>query len=79
MILRCYGCRRAVHFLASDLTDIIDPDHPCHIPPWPCSVCGSGEYVEIQWRSPMPGDIGKLIVRRPGKPRVVRSWREEVL
>lgn len=65
MVLRCNLCRRCVHFLAVDLVEVIDPKHPCHIPPFACSKCQTKEYVDVSWRNPQPGEIGELPVRRP--------------
>ncbi|SMX31961.1 hypothetical protein COL8621_00665 [Actibacterium lipolyticum] len=76
MILRCRLCRRCVHFLAADLVEVVEASHPCHIAPFGCSKCGSCDYVDIQWRSPAPGDIGTLLIRRPvGWKRVWKTVR----
>lgn len=77
IIVKCTACRKTVHFLASDLLEVLgDPAKPAYDPPFKCSKCGTAEYIRIDMRTLTPGDIGLLTVRRPGKPFVVRKWRD---
>lgn len=70
------SCRRCVHFLASDLAEVLIPRRPAMDPPCRCQRCRTAEHTKIDLRQVHPGDVGKLLVRRPGKPRVVRDWQD---
>lgn len=76
VVVKCTACRRCIHFLATDLVEVLSPAKPAIDPPCRCSRCKTAEYMRVDVRQPHPGDIGKLMVRRPGKPRVVRDWRD---
>lgn len=75
----CNHCRRSVHYLASDLVGILDPRRPALAPFSSCAKCKSREYIKIKLRSVHPGDFGVLIIRRPGKTRLVRDWHDAAL
>ena len=77
IICKCTACRKLVHFLASDLLEVLgDPSRPAHLAPFKCSACKTADYIRVDMRSIVPGDIGLLVVRRPGKPFVRRKWRD---
>ncbi|MFS4583773.1 hypothetical protein [Phaeobacter sp. C3_T13_0] len=73
VVLRCTLCRRCVHYLANDLAEVVGDKHPVHIPPFPCSKCRTAEHVTITCRSPHPGDLGQIMVRRPAGWK--RIWK----
>jgi hypothetical protein len=76
IIVKCTVCRKVVHFLASDLLEVLgDPNRPALDPPFKCSRCNQADYMRMDIRSLTPGDIGLLTVRRLGKPFIVRKWR----
>ncbi len=77
IVMRCYLCSRCVHFLATDLVEVLDPSTPMHLPPFKCSRCKTDEHIGIRLRSPHPGEIGSLPIRRPAG--FVRKWRTEML
>ncbi len=79
VVVKCTSCRRCVHFLASDLAEVLNPQRPALDPPCRCARCRTAEYIKIDLRQVHPGDVGKLLVRRPGKPRVVRDWEDVLL
>ncbi|WP_162791864.1 hypothetical protein [Sulfitobacter sp. DFL-23] len=74
LLVRCNLCRRSIYFLASDLLTVIDPKHPLHLPPFPCSRCSKIEYVEIKERWPRADDYGHLKVRK-----LVQVWKTDKL
>lgn len=78
VVVTCKACRRCVHFLASDLLIVLNGRRPALDPPCRCSRCKTSDYMKIDLRLIHPGDAGKLVVRRPGKPRVIRDWRDVV-
>lgn len=76
LIVRCYLCRRpAVRYLASDLLAFCDPNGWADAPPFPCSKCGTAEYVKVKLHLVNLGDYGHLTVRRPGPVRRIQTWR----
>lgn len=77
--IKCNLCRRGMNFMASDLAQVIDPNHPIHIPPFACSKCKTLEYVHIDTRSPSAGDVGRLPVRKLMGQRHTWVWKSSVL
>lgn len=75
--LRCNRCRRTVNFLAWDLVEIIGPKHYLHVPSFPCTRCGTIEYVAVAVKTAKREDLGNMIVRRPAG--TVQLWRNETL
>jgi len=74
IVVRCAGCRRMVRYLASDLLALLgDPWRDAYAPPFPCS--NLAEYLRVRMHSPMPGDYGHLVVRRPGAVRRTQTWK----
>ena len=74
--MKCSSCRRTAYFLASDLVGLMDPKLPARdVRPFPCSRCGTDEYMSTRLRSIEQGDWGSLEVRRPGPVRHVQTWR----
>lgn len=71
--VRCGGCRRLVNYLAADLVPIIGWQHYAHEPPFPCSGCGTKEYMTTALLSPRAGDYGDMRVRRPAG--MVQVWK----
>ena len=71
MICRCNLCRKLVSYLVT----ILHPDRDALEPPFVCSRCGKTEYIYVKLTSPKLGDVGHLVLRRPGPMRVMRSWR----
>ena len=76
LVVTCYGCRRCVHFLASDLVEVGMGEHPAQDAPCRCGKCRTREYMSVKLRQVHPGDLGVLIVRRPGTPRQVIDWQD---
>jgi hypothetical protein len=76
LICRCTLCRgRVTRFLASDLVTLLDPRREADLPPFPCSRCGTAEYVRVKFHHPSAGDYGHLVVRRPAGIRRTQTWR----
>jgi hypothetical protein len=76
IIIRCAHCRRLVRFLASDLIEVLgDPFAPADRAPFECSQCRRRDWLSVTLHSPAPGDVGHLVVRRPGPVRKIRTWR----
>lgn len=77
IVVRCNLCRRTVHYLAADLVEVgAPPKRPARSWAGACRQCGKSDYLRVDLRAPHPGDVGQLIVRRPGPARVVREWRD---
>ena len=79
VLLRCNLCNRGVTLLAEDVIKIIDPKSPTHLPPLPCSKCGSSEYVDCRIERQRETDRGLLHVRRLVGFRQVPIWRDKLL
>lgn len=78
MTVYCGGCRRRVHYWASDLMQVLDRFHEAHDPPWPCSRCRSREYLAMTWHVPSAAELANgLTVRRPVKKIEKWIWRNE--
>ena len=78
--VRCLLCRRkGVVFLASDLLQVFDRDRDAYEPPFPCSGCRTGDYVEVKLRAPDDAAVGKLVIRRLVGIRTTPIWRNETL
>jgi hypothetical protein len=75
VVCRCNLCRKLVRYLATDLVTILNPDRDALEPPFICSGCGKIEFIYVKLTSPVPGDVGHLMLRRPGPLRVTRTWR----
>src|SRR5688572_7301961 len=76
ILVRCYLCRGPmVRFLASDLVLNFGGDRDAEFPPFPCSKCGTSEYVRVKFHLPLPGDYGHLEVRRPAGVTRIQKWR----
>lgn len=76
IVVRCAHCRRVVRYLASDLLTLLkDPRRDAYAPPFPCSTCKTGDYLKVKMHSPMPGDYGALVLRRPGPVRHIQTWK----
>lgn len=75
VFVRCTRCRRAAVYLAGDLIKILNPERPALLTPFPCSKCGKADAIRVECRVPLPGEVGTLVVRRPGPVRVTQSWR----
>lgn len=69
--LRCPVCRRSVHFWASDLLVVLDPDHEMYRPPFSCSKCRTPE-IDVRWRIPSAAELADITVRRPVKK--IEKW-----
>lgn len=78
VVVKCNGCHRGATYLASDLVDVVGGQWPAHEAPFDCGRCRSREWVKVTLRSIHPGDAGRLVVRRPGEPRMVRDWKDVV-
>ena len=76
VVVKCNLCRRCVHYLAADLVEVLPGDRPALAPLGRCSACRTAEYMRVTLRQPHAGDVGQLVVRRPGKARVVREWHD---
>ncbi|WP_159087090.1 hypothetical protein [Loktanella sp. Alg231-35] len=77
--IKCNLCKRGLNFLAVDLVQVIDPNHPMHIAPFGCSKCKTMEYVSIDTRSTNVGDVGRLPVRKLMGQRQSWVWKNGVL
>jgi len=75
VIVRCNLCRRAITYLATDLVLFRDPEEPALLPPFTCSRCNTTEFMRVTLTTPMPGDWGNLVIRRPGPVRRIQTWR----
>lgn len=75
VIVRCNGCKRSVTYLAADLERLLDPRRPADDPPFPCSKCGTKDYMRVTIRTPALGDYGSLVIRRPGRVKTTQLWR----
>lgn len=74
IVVRCATCRRMVRYLATDLVPLLGPDAPADQVPFPCSKCGSAAWMSVKVHTPMMGDYGHLVVRRPGPVRHTQTW-----
>lgn len=74
LLVRCRLCRKLVRYLAADLAELLGPDREAHLPPFPCSRCGTEDYIRVDFHQPHSGDYGHLYVRRPGPVRVTQTW-----
>ncbi|QDC11291.1 hypothetical protein FHY55_19540 [Oceanicola sp. D3] len=79
LLIRCNLCRRAIYSTPSDLMKIVDPQHPLHLPPFPCSRCGQTEYVEMRQHRPAHGDYGRIPIRKLEKVVEVKIWKNVML
>lgn len=79
LLIRCNLCPRALYFMASDLMTVVDPKHPLHLPPFPCSRCGKIDYVEMRQYRPADCDFGRLPIRKLQKVVQVQVWKNVVL
>ena len=70
IVVKCTACRRCVHFLAADLVEVLGTGRPAMEPFCRCRNCKTAEYMRVDTRSIHPGDAGKLVIRRPSKPRL---------
>ncbi len=76
IVVRCRGCRRMVRYLAADLLALLrEPSRDAYAPPFPCSKCGTADHMRVSMHSPMIGDYGALVVRRPGPVKRTQTWR----
>jgi hypothetical protein len=75
VIVKCNLCRRGVTYLATDLVQLLDPNRLALEIPFPCSRCGTTEFMRVTLTSPFAGDWGNLEVRRPGPVRRIQTWR----
>jgi len=78
VMLRCKHCRRSVYFWAADLVKVLGPHHPADRPPWPCSICGQIEFVEISAMHPTGRMLSEITIRRPVHQVTRWIWRNEV-
>ena len=72
---RCARCKRLVRYLAADLVTVKGPTWDALAPPYPCSKCGTRDWVKVNLHSPDPGDYGSLIVRRPSHVVMTQMWK----
>ncbi len=77
--VRCNLCHRQVNYLASDLVKVLGASWPSFVSPFPCSCCGTAEFIDVRTALPMLGDYGALQVRRPVSSRVVVTWKNLAL
>lgn len=76
--VRCLVCLRPAQvFLASDLAQLLGDDADAYGVPFPCSKCGSREFVQVKLRTPIDAEVGKLIIRRLVRIDQVPRWRNE--
>lgn len=75
LVVRCNGCRRTLHYLASDLVEFFGREQPAHKPPFSCTRCGNDHLMHVSLRSPEAGDYGHLLVRRPAEIVEIQKWR----
>jgi hypothetical protein len=74
---RCRHCRRAVHYLASDLAEVFTGNGIIGQLWQRCPRCGKADLWSEQERYPTSDDVGHLVVRRPNGVRQIRLWRNE--
>lgn len=75
MTVRCNMCYQTTRFLAEDLAKILEPKSSANRAPFPCSKCGTQQYVVVTISSPRIGDYGHLPIKRPSSIRVTQLWR----
>lgn len=75
LVVRCNGCRRTLHFLPSDLADLLGRDRPADEPPFACTRCETRAMMRVSLRLPEAGDYGHLLVRRPAEIVEIQKWR----
>ncbi len=74
LLVRCGSCRTMVRYLASDLAELLGEDREADLAPFPCSRCGTDQFIRVKYHQPSLGDYGHLVVRRPGPVRVTQTW-----
>lgn len=77
LLVRCKLCHGSANYWAADLVRVVGPLHEVHVPPFPCSRCGTSEYVMVKWTIPPSSELSKLTVRRPVKQVSKWIWRNE--
>jgi hypothetical protein len=75
--VRCGACRRAANFLPEDLAAIYGGNSFALEPLFPCSKCGTTDFVRVTTYSPEIADFGRITLRRPGPKKVVQTWANE--
>ena len=75
--VRCGACRRAANFLPEDLAAVYGGGRFALEPLFPCSKCGTTDFVRVTTYSPEIADFGKITIRRPGPKKVVQTWANE--
>lgn len=76
LIVKCNLCRRSITYLATDLVTVCDPGQPALTVPFACSKCRCTAFMRVTLTSPMAGDYGHIVVRRPGPVRRIQTWRD---
>ena len=75
VFVKCSRCRRRAVYLAEDLIKILNPERDALLPPFPCSRCGTTNYIQVECRVYFSDEVGHLLVRRPGPVRRTQLWR----
>lgn len=78
-IIKCKLCKKTMNFMARDLATIKDATIGALDLRFKCSKCDSGSYIEVDMRSPNPGDYGSLIIQRPAGQEVKQLWKQVLL
>lgn len=73
--IRCSLCGRKAHYLPEDLAKVCGERAPAHVPPFPCSKCGTMEYMHVTLTIPPAEEAMKLQVRRPVRQVVKWIWK----
>jgi hypothetical protein len=77
LILHCELCKGSANYWAHDLVLVVGPLHIVHVPPFPCSRCGTCDYVSVNCTLPPASELAKITVRRPVKQVAKWIWRNE--
>ena len=75
VFVRCSRCRRRAIYLATDLVTLLNPERDALLPPFPCSRCGTANYITVECRVHFSDEVGHLAIRRPGPIKRIQLWR----
>ncbi len=78
IVPRCKSCRRARHYLASDLLEVYNPDAFVEeLFGTRCPNCGSIDSFRVRERYANSDDVGHTLIRRPAGVRQIQLWKDE--
>lgn len=71
-LIRCSLCGRRAYYLPEDLARVCGEKAPAHLAPFPCSKCGTKEYMHVTLMIPRAEEAMAIQVRRP--VRKIEKW-----